>query len=177
MSQDPGNLHEAAVNPYAVDQSRAAGGPPPGGRGMINQVVPLGVCLIIHGVLTILMGIFYAAFVFLFPQFAGPQPNAPQMPANFMQIMQAAYVGIALAMFAAGGMHVLAGIKVLRYEGRTLTIVALTIGFLNFFGCYCFPTAIGLFVWGLIVLLNDPVQQAFRLRAEGYRKDEIDRML
>ena len=40
-------------------------------------------------------------------------------------------------------------------------------------GCYCLPTAIGLFVYGLIVLLNEPVKRAFAMGEQGRTAAEI----
>ena len=40
-------------------------------------------------------------------------------------------------------------------------------------GCYCLPTAIGLFIYGLIVLLNPSVKRAFEMGEQGYSANKI----
>lgn len=69
----------------------------------------------------------------------------------------------------------------LKFRGRTLGIVALSSGLLSIAGCYCLPTAIGLFIYGLIVLLNEPVKRAFAMGEQGRSASEIqthfDRLL
>jgi hypothetical protein len=73
------------------------------------------------------------------------------------------------------------GIRMLKFRGRTLGIVALSSGLLSIAGCYCLPTAIGLFIYGLIVLLNEPVKRAFAMGEQGRSASEIqnqfDRLL
>ncbi|MEL6107268.1 MAG: hypothetical protein AAFU85_14605 [Planctomycetota bacterium] len=175
MNQNPGSPFDDAVNPYAVDVS-LSGHKPRTDRGLIPQLVPLGICMIIQGALEGLLGIMMGVLAFLFPTIAARQGNQ-QLPANLQPMVQAVYAGIGFVLVLVAALHILAGIQIMRYQGRVLAFAALGSGFLTIFGCYCIPTAIALFVWGLIVLLNGPVQTAFRLRAEGYSKVDIDQML
>jgi hypothetical protein len=48
-------------------------------------------------------------------------------------------------------------------------------GLLTLLTCYCFPTSLGLFIYGLIVLLNDSVKLGFELADRGYSSAEIKR--
>ena len=103
---------------------------------------------------------------------AAPFPAAP-MPAGFEWIMLAFYGSMGLIFLVVGVLGIWAGIRMLKFRGRTLGIVALSSGLLSMFGCYCLPTAIGLFIYGLIVLLNEPVKRAFAMGEQGRTASEI----
>lgn len=175
MNQDSGSPYDDAVNPYAVDVTASIGNRPTRDRGLIPQLVPLGICMIVQGVLEGLLGVCMAVLAFVFPAIAARQGN--QLPPNMQPMMQALYSIIGFALVLVSALHIFAGIKIMRYEGRVLAFAALGSGFLTLLGCYCLPTAVALFVWGMVVLLNNSVQTAFRLRAEGHTKHDIDRML
>ena len=111
------------------------------------------------------------------PPFEEPVPVAPvpvaPMPAGFEWMMLAVYGSMGLAFFVTGVLGIWAGIRMIKFRGRKLGFVALSVGLLSFFGCYCLPTAIGLFIYGLIVLLNPSVKRAFEMGEEGYTANEI----
>lgn len=106
-----------------------------------------------------------------------PTPVAPvtaaPMPAGFELIMLAMYGSMGLISLVIGVLGIWAGIRMLKFRGRTLGIVALSSGLLSIAGCYCLPTAIGLFIYGLIVLLNEPVKRAFAMGEQGRTASEI----
>ena len=106
-----------------------------------------------------------------------PTPVAPvtaaPMPAGFELIMLAMYGSMGLISLVIGVLGIWAGIRMLKFRGRTLGIVALSSGLLSIAGCYCLPTAIGLFIYGLIVLLNEPVKSAFAMGEQGRTASEI----
>ena len=81
-----------------------------------------------------------------------------EMPMVFMTII---YGAMGLGGFIPGLLHLVAGIRNLRYKGRTLGIVALGFGLAATMTCYCAPTSIALTVYGLIVYLNPAVAQVF----------------
>ncbi|MBC7964884.1 MAG: hypothetical protein H7Z17_03070 [Fuerstia sp.] len=87
--------------------------------------------------------------------------------------MMATYGGMGLVSFVTGVLGIWAGIRMLSFRGRTFGIVAVSLGLLSLFGCYCLPTAIGLFAYGLIVLLNPSVKRAFEIAEQGYKPNEI----
>ena len=88
-------------------------------------------------------------------------------------MMLAVYGSMGLVSLVIGVLGIWAGIRMLKFRGRTLGIVALSSGLLSIAGCYCLPTAIGLFVYGLIVLLNEPVKRAFVMGEQGRTAAEI----
>ncbi|MEO1526878.1 MAG: hypothetical protein AAFX06_15685 [Planctomycetota bacterium] len=176
MSQDPANPFSSPVNPYAVETQTPQGGPS-GGRGLINQLGPLGICMMVQGGLEAVMAIGLGVFAMIFPTILAQQQGNQPMPPNLQPMMQIMYATFAAVLLVVAVLHILAGIRVQRYDSRVLAFVALGSGFLTFFGCYCMPTAMALFVWGLIVLVNGPVTQAFQLKEQGRSKEEIDRML
>ena len=106
------------------------------------------------------------------PTPVAPVPAAP-MPAGFELIMLAMYGSMGLISLVIGVLGIWAGIRMLKFRGRTLGIVALSSGLLSIAGCYCLPTAIGLFIYGLIVLLNEPVKRAFAMGEQGRTASEI----
>jgi hypothetical protein len=65
------------------------------------------------------------------------------------------------ALLAAGALKVVAGTRNLKVRGRTLGLVALASGVVALPTCYCAPTALGLFVYGLVVYLDADVRRAF----------------
>ena len=101
-----------------------------------------------------------------------PIPVAP-FPVGFEWMMLAIYGSMGLVSLVIGVLGIWAGIRMLKFRGRTFGIVALSSGLLSIAGCYCLPTAIGLFVYGLIVLLNEPVKRAFAMGEEGRTAAEI----
>lgn len=106
------------------------------------------------------------------PTPVAPVPAAP-MPAGFELIMLAMYGSMGLISLVIGVLGIWAGIRMLKFRGRTLGIVALSSGLLSIAGCYCLRTAIGLFIYGLIVLLNEPVKRAFAMDEQGRTASEI----
>lgn len=85
----------------------------------------------------------------------------------------AMYGSMGLVSLVIGVLGIWAGMRMIKFKGRTLGFVALSSGLLSIAGCYCFPTAIGLFIYGLIVLLNASVKRAFDMAEEGCSANEI----
>ena len=83
------------------------------------------------------------------------------------------YGGIGVVVFLIGVLQVYAGIRNLSFKGRTVGIVALSLGILTAFTCWCAPTSLGLAIYGFIVYLSPAVTHAFQLRKEGVSKDNI----
>ena len=106
------------------------------------------------------------------PMPVAPMPVAP-FPVGFEWMMLAIYGSMGLVSLVIGVLGIWAGIRMMRFRGRTFGIVALSSGLLSLAGCYCLPTAIGLFVYGLIVLLNPSVKHAFEMGEQGHSANEI----
>ena len=58
-------------------------------------------------------------------------------------------------------------------KNRVFGIISLAIGILTIVTVYCLPTALGLGIYRLIVLLNGPVTSAFQFREKGHSRAEI----
>jgi len=101
-----------------------------------------------------------------------PIPVAP-MPVGFAWMMLAFYASMRLVLLVIGVLGIWAGIRMLKFPGRKFGIVALSSGLLSIASCYCLPTGIGLFIYGLIVLLNEPVKRAFVMGEQGLTAAEI----
>jgi hypothetical protein len=78
-----------------------------------------------------------------------------------------------LVLLSSGILGVWGGIRMMKFRGYKLGIIALSGGLLTIFGCYCAPTAIALFIYGLIVMLNPQVKQAFEMGEQGRSPADI----
>ena len=85
------------------------------------------------------------------------------------------YVVVGLVIAVIGGLNIFAGLKVKNYRGKTLAIIALAAGLLASLTCWCAPTALGLLIYGLIVLMNEDVKRAFEMGEQGYSPQDIQR--
>jgi hypothetical protein len=138
---------------------------------MVAHVKLAGILMIVNGVLTILMGGFYAAMgsmlVFGFP--GGPAPGGAGPPPG---IFAAIYGVIGAGVIAVGLLNAVAGFRVSAFRNRVLGIVALFSNLLAMFTCYCMVTGIAVMVYGLIVMFNSDVARAFDLVARGATPEE-----
>ena len=175
-----------APNPYAAGEPSEFGNPSagvPDKRGMVGHVPVVGILLIVQGVLQLLMGAYLLALPFFLSEFLDEQlQNNPALqqqqdftPEQMKQIMLGTY----LVMGAIGGVlslvQIAGGIQTLRFRTRVFDIVALSAGGLlsPVAGCWCFPTALMLTIYGLIVLFNEPVKAAFNLVSSGQSPAEV----
>ncbi len=108
------------------------------------------------------------------PPGGGPAPDFPQ---EMAWLLFAIYLGMGVLTLLVGVIRIIAGARNLRYRGRTFGIVALFLGVVPFFNCYCAPTSLGLMIYGLIVYLSHESAQAFELREQGKTPEEIWRRL
>ncbi len=172
-------------NPYAVQS--AGGGPGRGDQGgprlsltILRQIRVIAVLLIVHGLMLMLMGVFLIGLAFLFPTMMAAQPGAMRQqaggppPEQLKIILIVVYGGMGVAGLVPGVLQVVAGSYNLFAKKRMLGIVALAVGTVSVGTCYCAPTAIALFVYGLIIYLHDTSKQAFALQEQGYSWQEIE---
>lgn len=184
MQDSPGYENQQR-NPYQVG---AQAGVLPSGpmidRGYVMHVPVFGILLSVQGVLQCLMGAYMGFMGVMMPQLMQQQPNNPfgpqqQLPPNFPMDPESFFLLIFAVMgainFLPGLLAIIAGIKAYGYQSRTMAIVAVSFNLLTCLGCYCGLTALPLFIYGLIVLLNGPVTEAFRMRAGGLSKEAIQR--
>ena len=177
------------ANPFEADASLDPRGhqevnlPPDTKRGMVGHVFVLGVLMAVYGALFVILGLCTVGYGVFMPEMLKNNPawqnnpqfgNNPPMPPDELLKMMTTGTLIAGGMFVLlGALYLVGGIQVSRFRGRMLGIVALSVGLLSVFGCYCIPTSVALFVYGLVVLLNEPVKTAFGLGDRGFRGAEI----
>ena len=170
-----------AQNPYSFSDTPQVQLPPDMQRGLVHHVTALSILTIVQGTLVLLYGIGLSVLAFVMPAVMRTQvamqgqPGMPAgaMPAGFEWMMMAIYGSMGLVSFVIGVLGIWAGIRMMKFRGRTFGIMALSSGLLSIAGCYCLPTAIGLFVYGLIVLLNVSVKRAFEMGEQGDSANEI----
>ena len=172
MSNGPSYSDE---NPYASPQS---GQPTGSDNAHVKNVPVLGVLTAINGGLMMLMGLFYFAYALFIPTLMNAQMannpgfrNNPAIQGQMETIMLATGIIFGSIMLLAGIAQLIAGLKLREYQSRTIGIVALSAGLISIFTCYCLPTSLGVFIYGLIVLLNEPVKRAFQM---GDRGDDVE---
>lgn len=132
--------------------------------------------MIAQGVLSLLAGILYVAMTAIYPVMLSNADNSNGPPPETMWVFFAAYAIIGIFAILSGILNIWSGIRVMRFRQRTFGISAVSIGALAVFTCYCSLTAVALLVYGLIVLLDASVKQAFELGDQGYKPDQIDAM-
>ncbi len=180
-SNDPDPFGTNIHNPYAFSETTSPQPPAGSQRGMVHHVMALSILMIVQGSLTTLCGLGAGAMALVVPAIIKAQagmPRQPGMPAQPMPpemewFMLAIYGGIGVVLLSTGSIGIWAGIRLMKFRGRTLGIVALSTGLLAIFGCYCLPTAIGLFIYGLIVLVNPQVKLAFEMGEQGRSPADI----
>jgi hypothetical protein len=101
--------------------------------------------------------------------------NEPS-PMMMGMILGGTYGTMGFCGIVPGILQIFAGIKVFKFQSRTLGIVSLFSGLATMLTCYCAPTSVALLIYGLIVLLNNSVSQAFELAKQGHSPDHIDLM-
>lgn len=186
MAPPPGYLRDME-NPYQSPESPfepaedLAGSPfadhIPSGKA--SQVPLVAILMMVQGGFELL----YAAFMFLMgvmmPMFMAPamraRPGPPQGPPLAMMgwAMGGIYLGLGAVLLIGAVLKLAGGFRNYRYRGRVLGIVALISGLASGFSCYCFPTAIALLIYGLIVYFDQQTVYAFRLGAQGQTPEQI----
>ena len=175
-------------NPYATGEMGDSSTPTaqrPASAGYIRQVPVLAILMMIQGGLVLLLGLFMGAMGFFMPAMIEQQMQQNpgfQQPPNMQGMdmetfMMLTYGGIGAVLTLIAVPTIISGFRLYKYRGRIMGIVSLSAGLLTVFACYCFPTALGLFIFGLIVLLNEPVRKAFELGNQGVSPAEIKQRL
>lgn len=175
-------------NPYASPELQSGqpglGGPMPQytrvpGQGMVRHVPIVAILMIVQGALETLMGLGLVGMGIFMPlmmqmemEQQGRPPAGPS-PEAMSWIFLAIYGGMGVVTLVAAILHIFAGIRNYKFRGRVFGLVALCGGMATVLTCYCAPTAIALFVYGLITYLNLEVKQAFAMGASGKKRDEI----
>lgn len=164
-------------NPYQSPVESELSGPAPitacvRQPGLVRHVRIVATLALIQGVLELLAGLgltFLACNMLMLTQQLAddsPQPDGFWMVGVF-------YGGLALVVLTAACLHIMAGWQNRRFRGRTLGIIAMVGGMATLFTCYCLPTAVAVGVYGLIVLLNHEVTEAFCMGEAGHSPQDI----
>lgn len=170
------NFPEQPENPYAATAPQVPYDPNalPSSSGLVNQVMVVGILQIVFGAMELLMGgllLFYAGFfAFIMPNMKNPG-GAPPPEAMFWMSIGFAIGGIVVFCFSI--LRITSGIYSFWFKKRTLMLVSLLGGMVTLFTCYCLPFSLGVGIYGLIVMLDPAVRQAYRLSAEGVPAEEI----
>jgi len=163
---DPQRFQDQPYPPHSVATA---------GLGMVSQIRVVAILNCVQGSLEVLMGLMLAAMAAVIPSMIAAQqagkPAGP--PAGFEWIMIGTYGVMGGAMLIAGPLRLYAGIQNFRYRARTLGIVSFSVGLISMLGCYCAPTSIAVFIYGLIVYLNPAVKAAFDMGQQGMNADQI----
>ena len=147
-------------------------------RGLVGHIRVLAILMIVQGALDLAMGCMLGVMaVAIGPLMSHAemqqQPNVGPMPEQMFWLVTVIYGGMAVVMLIVAVLHIVAGVQNCRFRGRILGIIAVSSGALSNFTCYCLPTAVALGVYGLIVYLNGPVAEAFRMGEAGCSSSEI----
>ncbi len=173
---NPYAAHEGPAKSVADDDLRLPLGQT---RGMVNQVLVIGILMIVQGVLNLIMAVGCAGYSVFMPevmrQAAKQQGGGPQMPPNAIAWMTYGLGAMAVVALIVGVFNIYSGINIMRFRGRTTAIVSLSLGLGMISTCYCFPTSLALAIYGLIVLLNPSVKLAFELATQGRSAKNIQR--
>lgn len=157
-------------NPYAAAGAEGAINP----QAAKGKLTPVGICLIIVGVLSILFGA-YMGFSGFATLMIDPDQLLEQMkendPAGMEQMaeqgidpsqwFQAAGVSIAIwgiLNFLCGLIVVWGGVCCLRVKGRMMAMIASILAVIPIFQC-CLGIPFG--IWGIVVLMAPDVKAAF----------------
>jgi len=166
-------------NPYNAPGETPGAHRPSGVGALVPQVRIVAILMMVQGVFETLFGIYLVVMGFVMPSLMDAQMQAQQnqMPVDQQEVFNTFFFGY---FFAAGGaclligsLRLVGGIMGIQYRGRGLGLVSHFAGLLMLATCYCFPTALGLGVYGCIVYFNSDVVRAFGMRKQGRSTQEI----
>ena len=159
---------ESSDNPYQVPQSASAEpSMVSGGGGLARQVTVVAILMMVQGGLEMLMGIFFVIFGGAMAVYA--RQEAVQQGLAFGGVSGA----MGMAGMVTGLLHVVAGWQSYFFRRRWLGFLALFTGLGSMLTCYCFPTALVLMIYGLIVYASAQTAWAFELGRRGMSREQI----
>lgn len=140
---------------------------------MVSQVKVVAILMIVYGAIMSLTGLGVAAFVpFMIAVDNSASVNRRRDETGMMVMLVIFLVG-GLLILAIGVLHLIAGIRCLKFRGRVLALVALFSNIPAVFTGYCSLFAIGMAVYGLIVMFDGDVARAFERGEEGVSPEDI----
>jgi hypothetical protein len=162
-------------NPYQSPPDLVSQAAPSSGGGMSRQIPVVAILLMVQGGLEMLMGGMLAltggTFAVLAAQQRQQGPGVP--PQAFGWLMVAVYAIMGCAAFCAAAIKLFAGWRNYSFRGRTWGIAALASSVISLVTCYCFPTALALMVYGLIVYLSADAAWAFSMGDQGLTREQV----
>lgn len=139
---------------------------------MVGHVPVLAILMIVQGGLEAVAGLLLLVAAVMAPMLLR-NAEGPPPPENMFWVIGIVYGVMAAAAIIAAVLHILGGVWAYRFRKRTVGIVALAVGIASTFTCYCAPTSIALAIYGLIVLLNPRVAQAFAMGDDGISREDV----
>jgi len=140
---------------------------------VVGQVKFVGILMMVNGVTVAIMGGIYVAMGAVMMGSMPPPPAGGGGPPP--EIFLVIYGSMGGAALIAGLLNLIAGFRVMMMRNRTFGLVALFSNVLALTTCYCILTAIGMMVYGLVVLFNSDVARAFEMVARGATPEEAVR--
>jgi hypothetical protein len=174
MSTVPPTPGYFSDHPHQVPGSPAAYDPRLPRRGMVQQIRVVAILNAVQGTLELLMSLMYLLMggffgLFMRAEMARNDPNG-EVFANIMAGIMLVFGGM---MLLSAGLRIYSAFRNYFLQSRVLAIVSLCLGLLAAFTGYCAPTAIGIAVYGLIVLFNKEAIEAFELRSKGASAEDV----
>lgn len=138
---------------------------------MVGQVKVVGILMLVHGITVILFGGFRVALDAMTLGMAPPPPAAGGGgfdPRLFAIIA----IGWGVTISILGVLNAVAGFRVMYFRNRVFGIVSLFTNIIVLATCCCSLTAMGIMIYGLIILFQPEVSRAFEMVARGATPDE-----
>ena len=160
------------TNPYQSPQQT----PHYARRGMVNHVRVIVVLNAVQGILELIMGGFVTAMSVMFFAMKDKiiEEAPPGVDMEFQhKIMVGGFGTVGGFVLLVAILRIWAAIANYRFKGRILGIVSLLAGLGTAMTVYCAPTSIGIAVYGLVVLFNQEVAEAFEMRKTAKSADEV----
>jgi hypothetical protein len=141
---------------------------------MVAQVRVVSILMIIYGGLLALAGVAIALFwPFMFAMVAMDKRGMRQNDQTTFTVMTIIFGVIGLLILAVGVLHVVAGIRCLKFRGRVLALVALFCNLVALPTGYCSIFALGMAIYGLVVMFDADVIRGFELGEQGVEPEQI----
>jgi len=140
---------------------------------VVGQIKIVGILMMVNGAIIAIVGALYAAMGPMMMAIAPPPPAAGGgPPPELFLIIYGVLGGVILI---SGAVNVVAGFRVMSMRNRVFGIVALFLNVVSLITCYCAPLAIAMMIYGLVVLFQPDVSQAFDAVARGATQEEAIR--
>lgn len=155
--------------------------PPPQEPGLAGHIRVVAVLMMVQGFFEVAFGAMMTIMAFVFPRMLGAmvaadaelQAEGGPDPESAASIMMVIYLVMGLAGVIPGLAHLVAGFRNVLYKGRKLGLIALGAGLVTLPMMICFPTALILAIYGMIVYFNPGAFAAFQMGEQGYSGEAI----